>query len=542
MTDPRQEQAASPSSPEPESARQTADLAALKRMLQVARGCFSLSFAVCNDRALRDDLIQSIKIDFPGLVVTVLPSEAVDVYQLVLEKLAGITPEAIFILDLEASIPSQAQTFPSLRTLNSSREAWEKLNCPVVFWLAEYAAAKLATHAPDFWRYRSHQFEFVAEMPHDGQTIDGPFPGYEMVDGLSLEEKRFRMAELEQRLSEAGEPPPPGLLPHVLDWLYELAYLHRQGNHFEQSEVLLRQALTLAESEFGPDAPQCATPLINLAALLIITNRLVEAELLARRALAITERSFGADDPMVAFSLNTLAELLTDTNRFAEAEPLYRRALAIAEKKFDTNHHHRATGLNNLAKLLQDTDRAAEAEPLLRQALTILEKSLGAEHPDLAACLNNLAALLKGTNRLAEAEPLYRRALALVGKSLGENHPSVAICLNNLAGLLRATNRLAEAEALYRRALAIVEKSLGAEHPDVALCLNNLAVLLKATNRRKEAEPLSRRHLQIFHRFGKKTGHQHPQMQGAINNYKELLKSLGKTRKQIGARLRALLK
>ena len=51
-----------------------------------------------------------------------------------------------------------------------------------------------------------------------------------------------------------------------------------------------------------------------------------------RRALAIDEESYGPDHPNVAIRLNNLAHLLQATNRLAEAEPLMRRALAIDEK------------------------------------------------------------------------------------------------------------------------------------------------------------------------------------------------------------------
>ena len=57
-----------------------------------------------------------------------------------------------------------------------------------------------------------------------------------------------------------------------------------------------------------------------------------EAEPLHRRALAIDEKSLGPDHPDVAIGLNNLAELLRATNRFEEAEPLYRRAVAISER------------------------------------------------------------------------------------------------------------------------------------------------------------------------------------------------------------------
>ena len=57
-----------------------------------------------------------------------------------------------------------------------------------------------------------------------------------------------------------------------------------------------------------------------------------------RRALAIDEASFGPDHPNVATSLNNLAALLQATNRLSEAEPLYRRALAIDEASFGPDH------------------------------------------------------------------------------------------------------------------------------------------------------------------------------------------------------------
>ena len=57
--------------------------------------------------------------------------------------------------------------------------------------------------------------------------------------------------------------------------------------------------------------------------------RLAEAEPLFRRALAISEKSFGPEHPNVAIVLNNLAQLLRHANRLAEAERLMRRSLVI---------------------------------------------------------------------------------------------------------------------------------------------------------------------------------------------------------------------
>ncbi len=308
--------------------------------------------------------------------------------------------------------------------------------------------------------------------------------------------------------------------PNTASGLNNLAHLLSVTNRLTEAEPLMRRALAINEASYGPQHPDVATSLNNLAQLLKATNRLAEAEPLMRRSLAIDEASYGPQHPNVARVLNNLAQLLQATNRLAEAEPLMRRALAIHEASYGPEHPNVARVLNNLAQLLQDTNRLAEAEPLMRRSLAIDEASYGPEHPNVAISLNNLAQLLQATNRLAEAEPLMRRVLAINEASYGPEHPNVAIRLNNLAGLLYATNRLPEAEPLMRRALEIFEASYGPEHPNVARVLNNLAQLLQATNRLTEAEPLMRRALAISEAS---YGPDHPTVAIHLNNLALLL-------------------
>jgi tetratricopeptide (TPR) repeat protein len=80
-----------------------------------------------------------------------------------------------------------------------------------------------------------------------------------------------------------------------------------------------------------------------------------EAEPLYRRALTIDEKSFGPEHPDVARGLNNLALPLSDTNRLAEAEPLFRQVLRIlAEFGHRTGHEHPhfRTAINNYAGLI----------------------------------------------------------------------------------------------------------------------------------------------------------------------------------------------
>ncbi len=106
-----------------------------------------------------------------------------------------------------------------------------------------------------------------------------------------------------------------------------------------------------------------------------------------RRALAIGEKTYGPEHPNVATSLNNLANLLRATNRLAEAEPMFRRALAIDEKSYGPEHPNVALDLMNLAGLLHKLARSEEALPLIQRAVGIYQLSgeqQGYVHPSLA--------------------------------------------------------------------------------------------------------------------------------------------------------------
>ncbi len=59
---------------------------------------------------------------------------------------------------------------------------------------------------------------------------------------------------------------------------------------------------------------------------------------LHRRALAIWEKAYGPNHPDVATSLNNLANVYKDQGKYAEAADLYRRALANTEKALGPSH------------------------------------------------------------------------------------------------------------------------------------------------------------------------------------------------------------
>jgi tetratricopeptide (TPR) repeat protein len=95
--------------------------------------------------------------------------------------------------------------------------------------------------------------------------------------------------------------------------------------------------------------------------LLRARNRHDESESLHRRALAIREKSYGPDHPDVAESLNNLALVFQATNRFAEAEALFSRAFAICQERFGADHPRTVTARKNLAALLAALSKGGSA-------------------------------------------------------------------------------------------------------------------------------------------------------------------------------------
>jgi tetratricopeptide (TPR) repeat protein len=91
--------------------------------------------------------------------------------------------------------------------------------------------------------------------------------------------------------------------------------------------------------------------------------------------MEILEKILGPDHPDVANFLSNLAIMYQNQRRYQYAEPLYKRSLAILERALGPNHPDIATALNNFAVLYHVQGRDTEAEPLFKRAVAIREKA-----------------------------------------------------------------------------------------------------------------------------------------------------------------------
>ena len=75
-------------------------------------------------------------------------------------------------------------------------------------------------------------------------------------------------------------------------------------------------------------------------------GKYTEAVLIAKEVLAIREKALGPDHPDVAQSLNNLAGLYDSLGDYAKAEPLYKRSLGIWEKALGPEHPYGSSTFN----------------------------------------------------------------------------------------------------------------------------------------------------------------------------------------------------
>jgi len=129
--------------------------------------------------------------------------------------------------------------------------------------------------------------------------------------------------EWDMSFPEAAE-----LLMQAGDYLNERA-------QYTQAESFLPRALAIRETVLGPEHPDTATTLNNLAGLYWRQGKDEQAEPLFQRALTIYERALGPEHPYIVTVIENYSTLLSEMKREAEAGELEIRAEAIRRKHLE---------------------------------------------------------------------------------------------------------------------------------------------------------------------------------------------------------------
>jgi CHAT domain-containing protein len=286
------------------------------------------------------------------------------------------------------------------------------------------------------------------------------------------------------------------------------------GNYAQALPIQLR-LLDKLEKSLGPEHPDVAGALHNLAIIYLKLAQHDKALPVQLRAVAIREKVFGSEDTSNARSLGNLALIYSQLEQFEKALPLQLRVLAINERVLGSEHSDTVRALIHLASTYSQLAQFDKALPLQLRVLTINERVLGSDHTDTAMALTHLASTYSQLAQFDKALPLQLRVLATNEKVLGSDHVDTGRSLGNLGLTYLNLAQYDKALLFGLRTLETFEKALAPEHPDMASALNNLASTYVELAQYDKAVPI---HLKVIAIREKVFGPEHPSTARSLSN------------------------
>jgi serine/threonine-protein kinase len=290
--------------------------------------------------------------------------------------------------------------------------------------------------------------------------------------------------------------------PEVATALADVAGEQGFLGELTQARATYEQALAALVRALGPDHPRVGTLLGNFGLLLRDRGDYAAAAEASGRAIDIYEGVYGPDHLKLATLLGTFALVRLDQGRHADAGTLAQRELAIKIRHLGPDHPGTAYPIDVLAATTLAEGRLDDALTHARRALAIRERNFGPEHVLLTGTLQTMSRIYSRMGHGRRARESIERALRLQEKLLGEDHPDLVSSLVPYAQALASARRHADAARSFQRAIAIAESALGAEHPDLGVALDGHAGHLLARGRPREAIPVAERALIILDRVG----------------------------------------
>ena len=214
--------------------------------------------------------------------------------------------------------------------------------------------------------------EAAAKTFDDAVAIAKPLAGSDPLLLARLETNRAGLAKDRGRLGEAEE----GVRRSIaikekavaagtpadlsIGWL-NLAEIYRLEGNPDAARPLYEKSLAEAKKELGPDHPELAIHMSQLAVLDRDTGKLADAERLFGEAAAHLTRTIG-DHPMLAQTLNDLADVEVARGRPQGGVEAAERALAIRKTALGAEHSDTAASLVTLARALRARGGAGDVE------------------------------------------------------------------------------------------------------------------------------------------------------------------------------------
>ncbi len=285
-----------------------------------------------------------------------------------------------------------------------------------------------------------------------------------------------------------------GEAPEVeAELLHTVGALYRKLGRRDLAEPLLRRALALRRSVYGPVHEDVGATLHELALVQESPN---STGALLDDAIAVRRAVTPGDHPALAASLLARAQQMPygqpgKDERFAEAKEMLGRLYGPRSPEV-------ADALREFMMGYEDTPRA---EAMVREAIAIYRERGAAYDHQRAVAMNNLSLLLDGRGQPDESLDLLQRSYALALASAGDQNYETSVLAINLAGTLYEHGRYLEADAMLGDVLDLRRRIMPDSSNGIAFPLYWYGRNLIALGRPDDAEAALREGLTICERL-----------------------------------------
>ncbi len=250
---------------------------------------------------------------------------------------------------------------------------------------------------------------------------------------------------------------------HATHALAQLGNALRRQERFDDAERVLHNALAILPRDH-PDAPHRRTVILTtLGHILRARGDPAGAEKQYREVLETRRHVWGPEHPEVANAVVNLAGAIGDQGRFSEAETLYHDGLDMRRRIQGEAHPDFAMDLGALAGVLQRRGDPHGAVPLFERAVALQGQALPALSPHRVMTLTGLGETLLELGRPREAEPVLREAVRAASETHGPNHGRTAAAQSALGAALLQLGSYNEAGALLVAAHRALAATLGSD-------------------------------------------------------------------------------
>lgn len=167
------------------------------------------------------------------------------------------------------------------------------------------------------------------------------------------------------------------------------ADLSRKGDYAEAHRYA-EAGVQAAIREYGPNHPETAVALKNLAASFTVKRRPNDALPLIEEAYRITSETVGSDHIYHVLNAGQMGETLRIKGDLDSSEIYFQEAIGLFEAQDPKFDLFRATTYNNYALLLANKEKYHTAVGYLERALKIKESILPGDSPEVIQLKRNL--------------------------------------------------------------------------------------------------------------------------------------------------------